>query len=411
MEFRPSRPRLEALTGLRYIAALCVLLTHLAWNFPGGQVKQLAGELWAIGMPLFFTLSGFLMAYNYSNGFRNQYRATLGKFFVARFARIYPIYLVALFLWLGIAGHIFHDLRDHPRDTAVSLAMNATMTQNWAWIPVYQGTPEPRAVSNAHYWIAWSVSVEFFFYLMFPLIIIPVARFITNPRRALIGIGGVFCLFVGIDFVLVRTATEPILTSLKSVWQLLQNPYIRLGEFTIGVLAGQAFLYTSQRELSIRSWWLGSLVLAGSVPLLLYGNHWIWGPNNPSVGSRVAASNVLYAPLCATIIYCLARIPNWPQRLLGSRPMVLLGESSYCLYLVHPLIEGLFVSRLVGEGDIQIRRVLLFNHLAMLVVLHFLCFGLYRYAEVPLRGLVKRVFEGRPKRGEPVVQPELRAAA
>src|SRR5262245_14429032 len=134
MGAQAGRPRLEALTGLRYIAALCVLLTHLAWTFPFGSVKQWSAELWAIGMPLFFTLSGFLMAYNYSRGFQNRYGSTLRSFVIARFARIYPLYLLVLVLWLGIVGHLFHDMRDQPRDTSVSLLMNATMTQNWAWV-------------------------------------------------------------------------------------------------------------------------------------------------------------------------------------------------------------------------------------------------------------------------------------
>ncbi len=404
MDAPTARPRLEALTGLRYVAALCVLLTHLAWNFPPGRIRQAASELWAIGMPLFFTLSGFLMAYNYAAGFRSRYRSTLGKFFLARFARIYPIYFLSLLLWLSISGHFFHDLRDYPRDTAVSLAMNASMTQNWAFVPLYTGSPEPRAASHAHFWIAWSVSVECFFYLMFPLIIVPVCRCITSARRAWLAGGVVFVVYVAIDFALTRMSREPVLQSLRSVWILLQNPYIRLGEFLLGVLAGHVFLQTGRRPLSTRGWWFGSAVLVASIPLLICGNHWVWSAANPSLLLRVAGSNVLFAPLCAAIIYCMARIPTMLQRFMGSRPLVLLGESSYCLYLLHPLVMMLFGSRLQGDGDLKIRRVLVFNHLIMLVVLHFLCFGLYRYAEVPLRTLVKRIVAGGTEREPAAVQ-------
>jgi peptidoglycan/LPS O-acetylase OafA/YrhL len=205
-----------------------------------------------------------------------------------------------------------------------------------------------------------------------------------------------------------------VLLSLRSIWELLWNPYIRFGEFLIGVLAGQAFLKNAQRPLPGRAWWFGSAVLAATIPLMFYANHWIWSAANKSVVSRVAASNVLFAPVCAVIIYTLARIPTTLQRFLGSRPMVLLGESSYCLYLIHPLVQHLFTTRLLGEGDLKIRRVLVFNHVMMLVVLHFLCFGLYRYAEVPLRGFVKRMFEGRGNRESGATTEEslpMRAAA
>ncbi len=400
MDARTGRPRLEALTGLRYIAALCVLLTHLAVNFPPSDTRQFASALWGVGMPLFFTLSGFLMAYNYSAGFQSQYRSTLGKFFLARFARIYPIYFISLLLWLGIVGHFFRDLRESPRDTAISLTMTLTMTQNWAYVPLYEGTPDPRLASFAHMWIAWSVSVECFFYLMFPLIIVPVIRYVTSVRRALIACAAVYVSFLTVDFALAETSTEPVLLSIRSIWELLWNPYIRFGEFLIGVLVGQAFLHSEQRPLRARGWWLGSAVLGGCIVLLFYGNQWIWSAANNSVLLRVAASNVLFAPVCAAIIYCLARVPTMLQRFLASRPLVLLGESSYCLYLVHPLVESLFTVRLVGEGDLKIRRILVFNHLMMLVFLHFLCFGLYRHAEVPLRSLVKRIFEGRGRLGQ-----------
>jgi peptidoglycan/LPS O-acetylase OafA/YrhL len=399
---------------LRYVAALCVLLTHLAWNFPAGRAKQFASELWAIGMPLFFTLSGFLMAYNYSAGFHSRYRSTLRQFFLARFARIYPIYFIGLLMWLAVVGNVGRDLSEQPRDTVIALLMNASLTQNWAYVPLYGGTAEPRAASYSHYWIAWSVSVECFFYLMFPLIIVPVARFITNARRAWLAGGAVYLAYLALDFALARTSSEPVLGSLRSVWELLQNPYVRLGEFVIGVMAGQAFVQAALRPLPARSWWLGSATLVASIPSLLYANHWIWSAANNSVVSRVAASNVLYAPLCAAIIYCLARFPTALQRFLGSRPLVLLGESSYCLYLLHPLVEHLFTTRLQGEGDLKIRRVLVFNHLMMLVVLHFLCFGLYRYAEMPLRSFVKRLLERRGKRESATSAGELipiRAAA
>jgi peptidoglycan/LPS O-acetylase OafA/YrhL len=242
-------------------------------------------------------------------------------------------------------------------------------------------------------WIAWSVSVECFFYLIFPLLVIPVIRFATSARRAWIGAGVVYVLYLATNTVLAKTgrAAAP---GLETLWLLLWNPYIRLGEFLIGVLAGQAFLHSAQRPLSARAWWLGATFFGASIGAFLYANHWVWTTENKSGVSKVAAGNVLFAPLCAAIIYSLARIPTAFQRLMGSRPMVLLGEASYCMYLLHPLVQHLFASRLHPAEPLD-WGVLVFNHLMMLVFLHFLCFGLYCYAEVPLRGWVKRIFEGR----------------
>lgn len=103
--------------------------------------------------------------------------------------------------------------------------------------------------------------------------------------------------------------------------------------------------------------------------------------------------NVLYAPLCAAIIYQLAALPSLAQRAMGCRVMVLLGEMSYCLYLLHPLAQSFYYQRVGGEGPLKDLHVIVYNNLAMVVVLHFLCLGLYRYAEVPLRTVIRNLLD------------------
>lgn len=411
MDARTGRPRLEALTGVRYFLALCVFATHMALNLPAGTFKKYALAVGWVAMPVWFALSGFLMSYNYTSGFRTAYGATLRTYIVHRIAKIYPIYLVSLLLWLALVGNVFRDMRDHPADAAVSLGMTATMTQNWAHVPLYTDTSEPRTASHAHMWIAWSVSVEVFFYLMFPLVIVPVARFINSERRAWIGCGVVYLAFGAINFVLVRTVsvTDPHYW----VWIFAQNPYICFGAFLMGVLAGQAILRSVERPLSAHGWWLGVALLAASVVILFCANHWIQTDANKSAGLRVAASNVLYAPLAVAIIYTLARIPCRVQRFLGTPTMVLLGEASYCMYLIHPLVQHFFVTRIKAE-DMQDTSILIFHHVMLLACLHFLCFGMYRYGEVPARTLVRWIFGRRNRRPSVVAKEELvavRAAA
>src|SRR5262249_14107703 len=67
-----SRPAIPALTGLRFIAALTVVISHsvtLLLLFPAGAMPRWQSyllEIGGIGMPLFFVLSGFVIHYNYS---------------------------------------------------------------------------------------------------------------------------------------------------------------------------------------------------------------------------------------------------------------------------------------------------------------------------------------------------------
>src|SRR5438477_9742992 len=98
------RPRLNALTGLRYWAALSVVIAHVASDNDLLDIDLLRG-LSTIGMPIFFTLSGFLLCYNYQADFASNREGTLLRFYRSRLARIYPAYLLALLLSFSFMGN------------------------------------------------------------------------------------------------------------------------------------------------------------------------------------------------------------------------------------------------------------------------------------------------------------------
>src|SRR5688572_18764520 len=103
-----AQPQLPVLTGLRFVAAFSVLIGHaVVWT--GGE-KLLAERLIAgigpfiiqgpaLGMPLFFVLSGFVIHYNYGALFRQRFDIALVRFLGARFARLFPLYALLLALY------------------------------------------------------------------------------------------------------------------------------------------------------------------------------------------------------------------------------------------------------------------------------------------------------------------------
>ncbi|MGD0430071.1 MAG: acyltransferase family protein [Acetobacteraceae bacterium] len=107
--------RLNALTGLRGIAAYSVLLAHgIDTSFIYGAVAAFhpaAARLAYFGMSLFFVLSGFVIHYNYGESFsRDRLIPATYKFFVARFARLYPLYALSILISLSyIPGPYFAD--------------------------------------------------------------------------------------------------------------------------------------------------------------------------------------------------------------------------------------------------------------------------------------------------------------
>src|SRR5216684_3338330 len=89
---RKSAPdAIPSLTGIRFVAAFTIV---------AGHIYSPVGNLTLIGMPLFFTLSGFIIHYVYAASFAAGWRGAAVKFAGARFSRIYPLYFMLLLIAL-----------------------------------------------------------------------------------------------------------------------------------------------------------------------------------------------------------------------------------------------------------------------------------------------------------------------
>src|ERR1700726_4518484 len=95
------RPDVPALTGLRFLAAFSVLLAHglsatLTNNEPPNGAVLWLMEASGFGMTLFFVLSGFVIHYNYAGLVTDGRWRGIAAFFWARFARLYPLFLLMM---------------------------------------------------------------------------------------------------------------------------------------------------------------------------------------------------------------------------------------------------------------------------------------------------------------------------
>jgi peptidoglycan/LPS O-acetylase OafA/YrhL len=318
-----ARPVLAPLTGLRFVAALAVVLYHLpmkpfAWEWATRLVAY--GYL---GVSFFFVLSGFILTYTYIDPVTGALRGSIRDFWWGRVARIYPVYLLALLISLPIFV-IFRVLIIDPAarpSSILSALLTPLLLQAW-W-------PSAATQWNTP---GWSLSVELFFYAIFPLAAVWLAQ------RRLPGTIGVLtwlvCLGVPLGYLLLTSpATGQTVTLDRYFWlQAIKfNPVAHLGEFVIGVTAGLAFM--RRRSASVlgstaleRTAWGGIAMLA----VVAASTDWLPYP---------LCHNGLLAPLWASLVLGLATSRGRVARLLGSRPMVRLGEASFALYLLHwPLI-------------------------------------------------------------------------
>jgi peptidoglycan/LPS O-acetylase OafA/YrhL len=315
------RPRLEGLTTLRFFAALHVILFHLKVEgiLTGGPwwYQNFAG-IGYIGVTFFFVLSGFILAYTYAAADIDP-----RQFWEARFARIYPAYLFSLVL---TAPSFLFAVR------YLNLPFYAWSGRHLPWAAVLTvGLMQAWIPQGALTWnpVCWSLSVEAFFYSVFPFLL-RWARSLS--RRQLLGwiaASSLASLTFSVAYILVHPdgAAKINSSEVTLFWKnvLSFNPLVRLPEFIVGVLTGRWFLdrRTNQRHGSI-------CVLIGAVVIVLITILAARIPN-PMISAG------FLSPAFAAIIYGVAQQPRW-TRFLAFPLLVLLGHASYSLYLLHSFV-------------------------------------------------------------------------
>jgi peptidoglycan/LPS O-acetylase OafA/YrhL len=349
MSFHGDRPPLPSLTGIRFIAAFLVVLFHanIEIQTSGARHNRGVPELTHgyIGVSLFFVLSGFILTYTYLRA-DSTLRGARWSFWRARFARVYPTYVFALLLSapLFVKRFAAAPVSSFEAGHAVLGALlTPVLLQAW-W-------PTAACQWNC---AGWSLSVEAFFYAMFPILAVWLAR--RSHIRALIAATAIWLASLACPLLylwITPDGVAHVTEASKLFWLtgLKYNPLVHVGEFSVGILAGLTFLRRSASETSaMMRVWIALTILACIVVLV----------SSPWLPYPLLHSGVL-APLFAILIYSLAcRDTRGARTVVSSPVMVRLGECSYALYLLHPSIIAYssVIARHVGVAGNELYAVL-----------------------------------------------------
>ena len=350
---------IPALTGVRFAAALLVLTGHSVhiMRFPGPPPywHVLLSQLTGLGMPLFFVLSGFVIHYNYWDTVYAQRLRGSYNFFVARFARLYPMYFVVLFVDLFFHNYFvgWHGSA-MPHDLKVALASYLPLVQSWHYqiIGDYSLTfVFPPAAQTT-----WSISTEWFFYLCYPLLCVALAR--LHSVRA-IALAMVAVITLGYASIYVASITSPAVedyavakygqvAAANSVgsfvfWLYYLSPYLRLFEFVAGALTAALFMAVRETPVSRREAIFGHLLLAAAIVGVAILYLAVFTPRYIAhlavfQDSKILPMYFTFAPFMAVLLFCCARYPSWIASLLSRPEIVLCGEASYSIYLIHSMV-------------------------------------------------------------------------
>ncbi|WP_267813794.1 acyltransferase family protein [Pseudomonas sp. RtIB026] len=341
--------KLSALTSLRFFGALLVFVSHL--NFLRQSDSLVVSDFYSgylyegyIGVTFFFVLSGFILAYaNHGRVF------SYSEYLFSRLARIYPLHLLTLLLSIPVLVAVGGG------SSSVSKYVSALLLN----VSLFQALIAKASVYFSFNAPSWSLSVEFFFYLLFPFLI-------SFSTRVLVSVVVFVVLLKVVLALLVGGALEHFLFYIF--------PPLRLADFLVGILLFRLYVggpvYTFRQASFCQALSLFVLVAFFSLGQYIPQSH---------------RFDIYYLLPMACLVFSFAHQQGVLAQAISSRLLVLLGEASFAFYLVHQLVI------IVGQ---EVRLRLNSDHAVLtdagFAVVYFsislaLSIFLFKYYETPAR--------------------------
>ncbi len=283
-----TRPLLTNIQLLRFFAAAAVLIGHAGDLFMPGNAAWRAIP-WSGGVDVFFVISGFVMTYLTQGQFGAP--GAPRAFLIRRIIRIVPPYW--LFTTLMIASVLLFG--EHVLHTGVNGTAIAT---SYLFVP----WPRPDGELNPLLSQGWTLNYEAFFYAVFALALF--------WRRGIAWLAAAF---------LAMAMVHPAIPAALFILKFWTNPIIL--EFLAGVGLGLLFLRGGRLP-----WWASAMLIAVAVAIFLMTE-----PLAPGAFRRLFHAGLPALLLCASL--ALAPEPRSIGRI--RRALVMGGDASYTLYLVH----------------------------------------------------------------------------
>jgi peptidoglycan/LPS O-acetylase OafA/YrhL len=365
------KPPLPALTGIRTLLALAIILFHFTPPHLGILFPFVDNGYVFVGV--FFLISGYVLTYNYADRGKSLSKR---EFWLARFSRLYPVYLFVLIISFRMVQEEWR-VRSHA-EFWKGVILTPLVLQGWS-------------PSVATFWntVSWTLTSECILYLAFPwLIRLPWPKKPLQLILLLITLWAIgliphsLYLYLNPDHIVGpvdRYSSSQLLRFLKF------TPLPYACTFLAGVILGKlqhALILTSRQRLVLSSISLVVVcfffyALVGHTPyLLMHGG--------------------LLTPLFAALVLGLSG-PHFLSSLFAWRPLLLVGESSYCLYLIHFNVFQLLHIYHVPER----LHLAAFDPYLSYAILVLLALLIYRFVETPARKAILRRFSRQTRALQP----------
>lgn len=361
------KQEITSLTSLRFIAAFYVFLFHAQIHIGSAFSNEIINKIIGAGyiaMTLFFILSGYILAYVYSEFNINNIK----KYYINRFARIYPTYFA--YGLIGIISFIY-SLDSIPNTLNIEytyifqfiLGVLAFVFMFQAWYP--------SLFSVWNFGGSWSLSVELFFYILYPAIRTVIN--VSNKKTLL------YILFFSYMW-----ASIPILffycfsgkdNGIMNIYTY-SSPIFRLGEFIFGILIHTIFI--ERKYFSFNSAYIK--ILLTSLYCILFI---ILTINNVTLEGLIRYSFIAI-PVFGLTLYYLNIEGNW---LLERKIFIYLGRISYSFYLAQFTTFVVFIDYL---KDMNVNMILKWFFAFLITFL--ISILMYHLIEEPSRKYIRKKY-------------------
>lgn len=330
--------RLPYLDYLRGIAAFLIMVYHyILFAIGNPPVETFIKKAGLYGVSVFYVLSGLTLFHVYSQDLSPE-RKDMIKFFAKRFFRIFPLLWLATFATIYLRGFTGFKI----------LLLNLTGLFSIVDPSAYIATG------------VWSIGNELTFYLLFPI-----SLFLLNRNKAAFWIltSVTFGLYLYYAFV----ALPPYSTLVSGIKTYI-NPLNQVFLFQAGILIGWLF-----RDVRMNQALLLGLLILSLLAFTFYPVH------GDVINLATGFTRLVYTLLSAVIVLCAFKFSFALPSFIG-KPLHKLGEISYGLYLLHPLV--LIVVQVVFRkfiGPVSVYYILALSMVASLITSYFV----YSYFEKP----------------------------
>lgn len=342
--------RVNQLTFTRFIAAILVVIWHFGLDiYPFNMYSVNFFQKGDLGVSFFFFLSGFVMMLAYGHKEKINFYNYIKK----RVARIYPVFVLAAMLLLFnklISNIDYLNFK--------GLVLHLSMLQ--AWILDYQ---------FSYNIAAWTLSVEFLFYITFPFLYNRFYKKETLSKNVIIGILLIWFFTQVIDFVLKPSVFFTYENQLTIYYEYLRlHPLMHLNQFLIGNLVGFLFI---KRNIK-RNY--DTLIILIIILIYLILN------NFSSLNLFHGLALLLFAPL----VFLLSANNGFITKFLNAKPLIFLGEISYGIYILQFPVFYLLQKLL---DRVELNNLTLRFYISVLILIIFSGFS-YVFFEKPMRKVI-----------------------